>query len=327
MITDEEFVSLQGKVEALMDIMSGQQRDYADGEQLKNFIDNYAVIEGIIENDSIDTLVTNIVMAKNRFEEVSGRIDGLLSSIEVESDKLVSGLAGGSSGVALNVADMVLFQTSVSDAYKSMLGHLSDIDITGKINRMESALGEALGLIETMRAQRNEINILLQKIAENRALLDNMEEVNNDQTSLIDNAQNMIVELEKQIENYAFYSEEFDKVYTTAVTFVSKFSDIVAELERVSKRDANLESLMSDVISLTEQSFVTFEYLNQEMVSSIDRLGLTTAQKIDNMILFVDEYNAVGTALHAVSDRMAAVTSSVGDEITLLSEEEAGYTA
>jgi hypothetical protein len=258
---------------------------------------------------------------------VSGRIDGLLSSIEVESDKLVSGLAGGSSGVALNVADMVLFQTSVSDAYKNMLGHLSDIDITGKINRMESALGEALGLIETMRAQRNEINILLQKIAENRALLDNMEEVNNDQTSLIDNAQNMIVELEKQIENYAFYSEEFDKVYTTAVTFVSKFSDIVAELERVSKRDANLESLMSDVISLTEQSFVTFEYLNQEMVSSIDRLGLTTAQKIDNMILFVDEYNAVGTALHAVSDRMEAVTSSVGDEITLLSQEEAGYTA
>jgi hypothetical protein len=154
-----------------------------------------------------------------------------------------------------------------------------------------------------------------------------MEEVNNDQTSLIDNAQNMIVELEKQIENYAFYSEEFDKVYTTAVTFVSKFSDIVAELERVSKRDANLESLMSDVISLTEQSFVTFEYLNQEMVSSIDRLGLTTAQKIDNMILFVDEYNAVGTALHAVSDRMEAVTSSVGDEITLLSQEEAGYTA
>jgi ABC-type transporter Mla subunit MlaD len=327
MITDEEFINLQGKVEAIIDVMSGQQRNYADSEQLKRFIDNYAVIEGLVENDTIDTLVTNVVKVTERFNEVSARIDGLLGSVEVETDKIMSTLSEGGSSIALNVADMVLFQTSVSDAYRNILGHLNDIDITGKINRMESALAEALGLIENMRAQKNEIDILLQKIAENRALIDNMEEVNNDQTTLINTAQNMIVELEKQIENYAFYSEEFDKIYTTAVTFVSHFSDMVAEIERVSARDANLESLMSDVVSLTQQSFTTFDDLNQEIVAAIDRLGLSTAQKIDNMLLFVDEYNAVGTALHAVSDRMRTISSSVSDEIGLLSQEEAGYTA
>jgi hypothetical protein len=153
-----------------------------------------------------------------------------------------------------------------------------------------------------------------------------MDDVNQAQTLLIDNAENLIVEMEKQIENYAFYSEEFDKVYSTAVTFVSKFSELVSELERVSARDANLESIMASVISLTGQDFIDMENITDKIVVSLDTLALNTAQKINNMMLFVDEYNAVGTALHAVNIRMQAVTSVVGDELTLLNETDIGYT-
>jgi hypothetical protein len=324
-MTEEEFVRLEGRVNALIDIWSGRQTDIVDGENLKKFIDNYAVVNNIIENDTIDGLVKNIVLVSSRFDEVSGRIDGLLGSIEVESEKLVSSMGEGASGVALNVADMVMFQTSVSDAYKSMLQHLRDIDITGKINSMETMLRESMGLIDSMKTQKREIAILLQKIAENKALIDNMEEVNVAQTSLIDNSQTMIAEMEKQIENYAFYSEEFDKVYTTAITFVSRFAELVKELERVSARDAKLESLMNSVIELTERDFSDMESTVMKITTSIDSLATSTAQKLDGMLMFVNEYNAIGTALHAVSDKMTNISATVGDKIGEMDAAEIGY--
>jgi hypothetical protein len=324
-ITEEDFVALQGKVEALVSILSGRQVDNADGEKVKRFIDNYAVVEALIENDAISDLITNVVRVKDRFEDVSSRVDGLLGAVEVESSKLVSSMSGGASGVALNVADMVLFQTSVSDSYKSLLQHLNDIDITGKVNRMESALRESLGLIDNMRAQKSEINVLLQRVADNKALIDNMEEVNSNQTLLIDNAENLIVEMEKQIENYAFYAEEFDKVYSTAVTFVSKFSELVQELERVSSRDAKLEEIMSSVISLTAQDFTDMESLTASMTTAVESLALSTAQKLDDMLLFVNEYNAVGMALTSTREKMQDITATVGDELTLLGEAQIGY--
>ena len=323
---EEELIALQGKVEALIDILSGRQVNHVDGEQIKRFIDNYAVIEALIENDSITDLIENVVRIKDRFQDVSNRVDGLLGAVEVESSKLVSSMGNGASGVALNVADMVLFQTSVSDSYKSLLQHLNDIDITGKVNRMESSLRESLGLIDSMRAQKSEINVLLQKVANNKALIDNMETVNENQTLLIDNAENLIAEMEKQIENYAFYAEEFDVVYSTAVTFVSRFSQLVDELERVSARDAKLEEIMSSVISLTAQDFTEMEAMIARITTSVDSLALNTAQKLDGMLTFVNEYNAVGMALSAVKTRMQRIAALVGDELTLLNEAEIGYT-
>jgi len=323
---EEELITLQGKVAALIDILSGRQVNHVDGEQIKRFIDNYAVIEALIENDSITDLIENVVRIKDRFQDVSNRVDGLLGAVEVESSKLVSSMGSGASGVALNVADMVLFQTSVSDSYKSLLQHLNDIDITGKVNRMESSLRESLGLIDSMRAQKSEINVLLQKVANNKALIDNMETVNENQTLLIDNAENLIAEMEKQIENYAFYAEEFDVVYSTAVTFVSKFSELVDELERVSARDAKLEEIMSSVISLTAQDFTEMEAMIARITTSVDSLALNTAQKLDGMLTFVNEYNAVGMALSAVKTRMQRIAALVGDELTLLNEAEIGYT-
>ena len=324
-MTEEQFANLEGKVNALIDMWSGRQVDYVDGERIKKFIDNYSVLSTMIQNDTVDELVHNIMSIGSRFNDVSARIDGLLGSIEVESEKLVSNMGDGASGVALNVADMIMFQTSVSDAYKSMLQHLNDIDITGKINSMESMLRESMGLIDSMKTQKREIAIILQKIAENKALIDNMDDVNRAQTELIDNTETMIAEMEKQIENYAFYSEEFDKVYTTATTFVSRFGEIVREIERVSARDAKLESLMSAVIDLTERDFKDIEELVLTLSTSIESLALNTAQKLDGMLMFVNEYNAVGTAMHAVSDRMQVVSSEIGDNISRMDDAEIGY--
>ncbi|RLF42141.1 MAG: hypothetical protein DRN17_08075 [Thermoplasmata archaeon] len=326
-MNEERIVILEGKLNVIIDMWTGRQTDVVDGEKIQKFIDNYAVVNTIIENDSITELIHNIVSIGGRFNDVSARIDGLLGAIEVESEKLVSNMGDGASGVALNIADMVMFQTSVSDAYKSMLQHLSDIDITGKINSMESALRESMGLIDSMKTQKAEITILLNRIAENKALIDNMADVNVAQTQLIDNTETMIAEMEKQIENYAFYSEEFDKVYTTAITFVSRFGELVRELERVSARDAKLESLMGAVISLTEHDFTEMESITDKMVMSLDAFAASTAQKLNDMLMFVNEYNAIGTALSAIKGRMIEVTSATGEKITELDAIEFSYTA
>ena len=325
-ISEKDFIVLQGKVGALTDVLSGRQANYADGEKLKRFIDNYAVVEALLNNNSVLDLIDNIVLIKNRFQDVSDRVDGLLGAVEVESNKLVSSLSSGSSDVALNVSDMVLFQTSVSDSYGSMLEHLQDIDITGKMNAMESTLRESLGLISSMKEQKNEINVLLQKVADNKALIDNMEDVNNSQSSLIDNSENLIAEMEKQIENYAFYSEEFDKVYVTAITFVSKFKEIVDELDRVSARDSQLESITYSIIDLSAQDFTDMESIISTVTKSLDSLALNTAQKLDDMVMFINEYNATGLALAGVKNKMSAIASSNTEEVDSLNSAEIGYT-
>ena len=304
-------LKLEGTVAALTDILSGNQVNSIDGEQIKRFIENYGLIGSIVENETVDVFLSNIVLAKGRFDQVALRLDGLLAAAESESDKLVSQLGSGASGLALNMADSALFRASVGDAYKSMMQHLSDLDITGKINQMDSSLSEALALIGDMRSQRSQINVLLQKIADNKALLDNMDDVNNAQSTLINTSQNLIAELSKQIENYAFYAEEFDKVYVTAVNFVGQFASLVEELARVSARDDAISNMLRDVISVSAHDFTTMETHVSTMSDAMDRLGTETAQKINDMLLFVTEYNAVGTAVHAVSDRFTAVTTEV----------------
>ena len=309
--TEERILKLEGTTTALIDILSGNQIDSVDGLQIKKFIDNYGMIGSIVENEVVDVFLTNITLAKGRFDQVSLQLDGLLLAAEAESEKLVAQLGGGSSGIAINMADSALFRASVGDAYKSMMQHLSDLDITGKINQMDSSLSEALSLITDMRSQRSQINVLLQKISDNKALIDNMEQVNSDQGTLINTSQNLIAELSKQIENYAFYAEEFDKVYVTAVNFVGQFSALVEELARVSARDDAISNMLRDVISVSAHDFTTMEAYITEITEALDRLGIETAQKINDMLLFVTEYNAVGTAVHAVSDRFIAVKDSV----------------
>ncbi len=311
MEVETRVLKLEGTVSALTDILSGNQVDSIDGERIKRFIDNYGLIGSIVENETVDVFLSNIVIAKSRFDQVSLKVDGLLAAAESESEKLVSQLGGGASGLAINMADSALFRASVGDAYKSMMQHLSDLDITGKINQMDSSLSEALGLIGDMRSQRSQINVLLQKIADNKTLLDNMDDVNNTQTTLISTSQNLIAELSKQIENYAFYAEEFDKVYVSAVNFVGQFSSLVLELERVSARDDAIANMLRDVISVSAHDFTTMEAYISSITETVDRLGTDTAQKINDMLLFVTEYNAIGTAVHAVSDRFTDITANI----------------
>lgn len=327
MTTQEgRLTKIEGQVAALIDMFTSKQATSVDGEKTQKFIENYAFVLSIVENDSINAFFENISLTQQRFNDVSTRIDGLLAVAETESDKLISQMGGGASGVALNMADISMFQVSVSDAYKSMLEHLNDIDITGKINSMQSALSEALTLISSMRSQKEQINVLLQKVADNKALIDNMEDVNNDQTLLIENTQNLTVELEKQIENYAFYSEEFDKVYVTAKNFVTKFGEMSEELDSISSRNGQVEQLLADIISLSTQDFTEMESYIDSMKTSLNTLALSTADKIDGMIHFINEYNAVGTSFLSIKDRLNEATAIVEAEISVLDNVIIGYT-
>ena len=307
-VSEERIIKLEGRVAALIEMLSGKERDRADAEKVKRFIDNYAVVSGVIENRGVENFITSLVEAKKRFDTLSGKLDGLLGSIDAESDRLVKSLGDGASGVALNIADMIMFQTSVSDGYKSMLEHLRDINITGKINEMEASLREAMGLISDLRSQREQINTILQRIADDETVIKDVQSVNDTQQQLIKNTENMIAEVEKEIENYGFYAEEFDKIYTTASNFVARFRELVSEIDRIATRDTKLESLMADVLSVSFESVEQFEALTTTLSQAIRNLGTDTAQKLEDMTMFINEFNAIGLALGDIKDKMSQAT-------------------
>jgi len=297
----EQINKTEGLVRAVIDMMAGRQSDFVDGEKLKKFLDNYAFIEAIAENQTIDIFLANVTQTKARFNQVSERLSGLLAAAESESDKLISQMGEGSSGLALNLANISLFQSTVADSYGSILQHLADIDITAKLNQMDSSLAESMGLIEDMRSQRTEIDALLRKVADNKALIENMDDVNSTQTSLIEDTGVMLLELEKQIENYAFYSEEFDKVYVNAVQFVEKFASLAKQIEHVSLRDDKLISLMHNVIENSSKEHLELQQIIADAGNSIEQLGLGTAQRLTEMTLFINEFNAIGQAISSFS--------------------------
>jgi hypothetical protein len=68
------------------------------------------------------------------------------------------------------------------------------------------------------------------------------------------------------------------------------------------------------------------EQIIANITTSIDSLALHTAQKLDNMVMFVNEYNATGMALGATKVKMQNISATVGAEISALSSTEIGYT-
>lgn len=139
-----------------------------------------------------------------------------------------------------------------------------------------------------------------------------------------------VLNLQSAIKAMGFKEDEYKIVHFGSHDIELKVKsqeliELVLELERVSARDAQLEEVMASVISLTAQDFTEMESLTASMTTAVESLALSTAQKLDDMLLFVNEYNAIGMALTATRDKMQAITSTVGDELTLLGEAQIGY--
>lgn len=318
MDVEKKIMELTGKVEAVVDILSNRQTNDLDGERIKSFINNYAFLNAIIKDENINSMIQNISIVKNKLKKAQDKIEGILGAIDVETEKLAESLAEGASSLALSAANNALFQASVFDANKSMLQHLADLDITGKLQRMDAALSEAIGLIANLRDQRDQINILFQKVQENKELIEGQDEVNKQQQDLINESQTLVVELEKQIENYAFFAEEFDKIYTTAKDFISSFSELLTDMEYIKNRDGKLEQLLSQATSVYTEDIASMDEVIDSIKTTVNNFGMMTAQKIDDMALFINEFKALNVELDAFKDDTSAIRTTVSNAMDRL---------
>jgi len=325
MTVEEELIALKGKVAALISILTGKQESRVDGEKLQRFIENYAILEAMTGDKTISAFVEQIGIIQDRFSQVSGRVEGLLGATEVETAKLLETLGGDKNDIALNVANSVQFQLTVTDSYKSLLTHLNKLDITGKIQRMEVTLSEGLGLIRSMKGQEQEIAILLQKIAMNKELIDGMDVVNTQQTTLIEHTEDMLVELERQMENYAFYAEEFDKVYSTATKFIAQFSSMSLEMERITKRDSNLEHILSTTLKTVFDDYIKIQNIINSFNEGLSNFGLETAEKLNGINIYVNEYKAISNAIGTVSERCDTAKANIDNLTTELNDLDCEY--
>lgn len=311
MSTEAQVLELHGKVNALIDILSNRQSDSLDGLKIQSFIDNYAFIDAIVENDSITSMIENIVIIKTRFESVESRIEGILGAAELESEKLANSLGDGASSLALSAANNALFQSSVYDANKNMLQHLSDLDVSGKIQKMDSALSQALGLISNLRDQKSQIDTLFDKIQDNRELIDGQQETNDQQELLIADSQTLVVELEKQIENYAFFAEEFDKIYVVARDFIEVFDNMLTTMNQIKERDAKVELLLVSATAIYTEEIALMDTQINDIKYTIDNFASMTSQKINDMAMFINEFKAISIELDSFSSQNATIRSGV----------------
>jgi len=307
MSIETEVLEIHGKVNALIDILSNRQSDSLDGHKIQRFINNYAFMDAIVNNESITAMIENIVIIKARFESVEDRIEGILGAAELESEKLASSLGEGASSLALSAANNALFQSSVFDSNKNILQHLADLDVSGKLSRMDSALSQAMGLISNLRDQKAQIDVLFEKIQDNKELIDGQQETNNQQELLISNSQTLVVELEKQIENYAFFAEEFDKIYVVARDFIEVFDEMLTTMRQIKDRDAKVEMLLISATTVYTEEIALMDRQINDISSTIGNFAAETSQKINDMSMFINEFKAISIELDSFSDENEAI--------------------
>lgn len=317
--TDAELAKLGGKINAIIDILSNRQTDSLDGQKIRRFIDNYAFLDAVINNESIDSMIQNISITKDRFDSVSSRLDGILGAAELESTKLAESLGNGSSSIALSAANSAIFQASVFDSNKNMLQHLSDLNVSGKLQDMDSALSEALGLIRSLRDQKTQIDTLFERISENKELIDGQADVNDEQARLIENSQTLVVELEKQIENYSFFAEEFDKIYVTARDFIKIFSSLVDTMNHIKDRDAKVEAMLVSATSSFSEELAAMDDAISKIQYSVEFFASETSQKINDMAMFINEFKAISIELDSFRIETEAVRDDVDSAMARLS--------
>ncbi len=315
MSADSSLIELQGKVEAIIDILSNRQTDAIDGHKVQQFIDNYAFVNAIIGNESISSMLENVVIVRDKFSNVEARIAGILGAVELESEKLAKSLGEGVNSLALSSANNSLFQASVYDSNKNMLAHLADLDISGKLTSMDSAISQALGLISNLRSQKTQIDTIFDRINENKELIDGQKETNDEQELLIQESKTLVVELEKQIENYAFFAEEFDKIYTVARDFISVFGEMLTSMRQIEERDAQVEKLLILATSVYTEEISMMDEQISSIKYSIDNFAMMTSQKINDMAMFINEFKAISIELdsfHADTELIRDAVSSAG---------------
>jgi chromosome segregation ATPase len=202
--------------------------------------------------------------------------------------------------------------------------YISDLKIDEKIVSLNSNIELAKEMTNSIAQQKDKIDTIIKTIEVQETVIENIEKKNETQDTQISYANDLIVTMEKQIESYAFFAEEFNNIYMVARDFVKNFTKLEREMEHIYKRDNTLLAMIENIVAFIEKDYRKIS----NTIDHIDNLFETYAKEIiswtTESMMFVNEVKGYNLSLAAYNDKFDDISSMLDNVLNNISKIKEG---
>lgn len=269
---DADLVELSQKIEELraFDVAVGAN------DVVTSITETYTIIENI--KSSITTLIS----------ESEEKLSVLNSADYIENVQALS--------------DFIVFKTEVYETIDRLIAYFDGTGFRSKLALMQDTISTADTKIEEMVAVVATVSSVSEAVVRLDQSIDEAKELNAEQQQLIDVNSRMVASVEKQIEDYVFFSETFDELYRQARIYVKDIATLTNRTVAVEERvNAVLEEIQDEMPAF----IVSFEEMKQYISTLSERLA--TDAKLGQFVLT----EALGEIVMADSIRKTVVGSVI----------------
>ena len=304
-----KLTQLEAKVNTLIDLISNKPELQSDAVAIKDFIEKYSIVKEILNGETLTSFETKINELNSIIEEVKEKIEGPLLVAKAQSERLLEVYSSDKVSLALNVSDVKMLKEDLYKTVKDFIKYLNSLDIDTKLNTLKEQIIISKTLNQELIAQKTLIDNLASRLEKDENIINHIQEVNQAQNDLINQTHDLITIIEKQIEDYAFFTNEFNKIYINAKEFMTKFAEALHQLEYITQRDDLLYEFVKKTATLLENDYIT---LTSEVKALKEKITLTMQELLswlNHSLMFVNEVRAYNLSLKAYNEAMDNISN------------------
>jgi len=303
-VTINDIRALEGKVNALIEMLSNKTGSNIKALDIKEFIDKYSIVKDILHSNTIESFLETINSLNKEIQEIQEKANIPLAVANRESQKIIDAYSDNTTQLALNIADVKLFKNNVYMSFKKMYDYINDINIDKKMFELNTQIAFAKNLSKQIIAQKEKIQEVITKNEQQDQFLEKIENVNKEQDKQIDYVNDLIVMMEKQIENYSFFAEEFNTIYMTAKDFLKEFAFLEKKIDYIVRRDDALEEVVKSIVGFVGEDYKNLHQVIDVQKNKMDKFMGDIISWTNDSLMFNNEVKAYNLSLSAYNSRM-----------------------
>jgi len=324
METIEKINILDAKIEGIIDIISNKSDTAVNSLDIKSFLEKYSIYKSLLKSDTLHSMVESINELNKKIKNIETEVNVPLEIAKNETNKIIAMYGDDNTQLALNMADIKLLKSSIYKTFKDLILYISDLKIDEKIVSLNSNIELAKEMTNSIAQQKDKIDTIIKTIEVQETVIENVEKKNEIQDTQISYANDLIVTMEKQIESYAFFAEEFNNIYMVARDFVKNFTKLEREMEHIYKRDNALLAMIENIVAFIEKDYRKIS----NTIDHIDNLFETYAKEIiswtTESMMFVNEVKGYNLSLAAYNDKFDDISSMLDNVLNNISKIKEG---
>jgi hypothetical protein len=212
------------------------------------------------------------------------------------------------------LSNFIVFKTEVYDAISRIISFFDSVGFRSKLEEMITATETADTKILEINAALSTISDISEAILLLNQSIEQSQELNAEQQQMIDINSRMVAQVEKQIEDYVFFAEEFDEIYRQARLYVT---DVASLTKRTVEAEAKVDTVLALVVADIPIITASFDELKQYISTLSERLA-TDSRIAAN--LFQEAYGEVTMAATLRDVVVGPIVEEIEDNKSRLQE-------